>query len=248
MTAELYRQPELLYPDTLDANPWVVAIEIADIAVAFGFAGDLDGDGDDDVVIASGTNPDEEFTAARGGLILINEGDDTFAVAQGDRPQGVHPREVLTADFNADGRTDVFIADYGYDVDPFPGWSNQLLLATETGYDDVSDRLPPQNTTGITHNAAVGDVDGDGDVDILAANQAGEYLGRAPYLLPNDGEANFTVDRSMPPQRVVEGDRLPAMGHQDGGSRFGRARGAACGWQGQYRTVLHPTGDRISTS
>ena len=204
MTAEFYHQPELLYPGSLGAIPGIFAIEVTDINVMFRYAGDLDGDGDDDVVIASGTNPDEEFTAARGGLILINEGDDTFDVAQGDRPQGVHPREVLTADFNGDGRTDVFIADHGYDVHPFPGWSNQLLLATETGYDDVSDRLPPDDTTGFTHNAAVGDVDCDGDVDILVANNGGEYLGGAPYLLLNDGEANFTVDQSMLPERVVE--------------------------------------------
>ena len=203
MTAQFYHQPELLYPGTLGASPGVVAIEVTDIAVTFRFAGDLDGDGDDDAVIASGTNPGEEFTEARKGLILINEGDDTFAVAQGDRPDSVGPREVLMADFNGDGRNDVFIADHGYDVDPFPGWSNQLLLATETGYADVSDRLP-DDTTGFTHNAAVGDVDGDGDIDILVANNGGEYLGGAPYLLLNDGEANFTVDQSMLPKRVVE--------------------------------------------
>ena len=202
MTAQFYHQPELLYPGTLGASPGVVAIEVTDIAVTFRFAGDLDGDGDDDVVIASGTNPGEEFTEAREGLILINEGDDTFAAAQGDRPDSVGPREVLMADFNGDGRNDFFIADHGYDVDPFPGWSNQLLLATETGYDDISERLP-DDSTGFTHNAAVGDVDGDGDIDILVANNGGEFMGGAPYLLLNDGAANFTVDQSVLPERVV---------------------------------------------
>ena len=34
------------------------------------------------------------------------------------------------ADFDADGDddNDFFVADHGYDADPFPGWSNQLLL------------------------------------------------------------------------------------------------------------------------
>ena len=49
----------------------------------------------------------------------------------------------------------------------------------------------------------MGDADGDGDVDILVANNGGEFRGGAPYLLLNDGAANFTVNQSMLPERVV---------------------------------------------
>ena len=145
------------------------------------------------------------------------------------------------ADFNGDGHNDFFIADHGYDTDPFPGWSNQLLVWTADGYDDISDRLPPDDS-GFTHNAAVGDVDGDGDIDILVANNGGEFMGGGPYLLLNDGEANFTVDQSMLPERVVnDSDYWPwaadmpdldADGHVDllmGGKR-------------RLRAVVHPLG------
>ena len=77
------------------------------------------------------------------------------------------------------------------------------LLADEAGYSDVSDRLP-NDDAGFTHNAAVGDIDSDGDVDILIANNGGEFLGGGPYLLINDGDANFTSNQEMLPRRVVE--------------------------------------------
>ncbi len=203
MTAEFYHEPELINVGTITVEYGIWSTEISlESGGATIFADDFDGDGDDDVVFTAGTYPDEEFTSSRQGVILINEGDYSFSVAEGDRPDSVHPREVLMADFNGDGRNDFFIADHGYDVVPFPGWSNQLLLATETGYDDASDRLP-DDSTGFTHNAAVGDVDGDGDVDILVANNGGDFMGGAPYLLLNDGAANFTVDQSMLPDRVV---------------------------------------------
>lgn len=203
MTAEFYHQPELIYPGTIAVEYGIWGADVAlESGAATIFADDFDGDGDDDVIFTAGTYPGEEFTSSRQGVILINEGNYSFTVAQGDRPDSVHPREVLMADFNGDERNDFFIADHGYDVDPFPGWSNQLLLATESGYDDVSDRLP-DDSTGFTHNAAVGDVDGDGDIDILVANNGGEFMGGAPYLLLNDGSANFTVDQERLPGRVV---------------------------------------------
>ena len=145
---------------------------------------------------------------AREGVILINEGGWQFSAAAGDRPGGVHPREVLMADFNGDGHNDFFVADHGYDADPFPGWSNQLLLWTAEGYEDVSDRLPPDDS-GFTHNAAGGDVDGDGDVDILVANTLGDYI-EGPYLLQNDGTAQFTENTERLPDRVrTDGNYWP---------------------------------------
>ena len=149
------------------------------------------------IAVEYGVWSDEVSLESGGATVFADDFD-----GDGDRPDSVHPREVLMADFNGDGSNDFFIADHGYDVNPFPGWSNQLLLATETGYDDASDRLP-YDATGFTHNAAVGDLDGDGDIDILVANNGGAFMGGAPYLLLNDGAPNFTVDKDRLPERVV---------------------------------------------
>ena len=204
-------------PPTL-ASPGSVAVEWgvweADAvydSIGTPFAADFDGDGDDDVLLApaaaaAGSNP----SRTRAGVILLNRGDFTFEVAAGDRPRGVHPREVLMADFNGDGANDFFIADHGYDFPPFPGWRNQLLLWTADGYLDASDRLPP-DPTGFTHNAAVGDIDDDGDVDILVANSfPSQSFYPGQYFLMNDGAANFVADENRLPRSWEDGAHGPS--------------------------------------
>ena len=228
LTAEFYPQPELADPGTLlvEWGVWSEEVDYDDVGLRF--AADFDGDSDDDVLIVGGWEPadsTETDAVAQRGVILLNNGDFTFTVARGDRPSGVHPREALLADFNGDGMKDLFIADHGHDAPPFPGWSNQLLLWSSEGYIDASDRLG-DDTTGFSHNAAVGDVDGDGDIDILVANNGGEFI-PGPYFLLNDGAANFTPNTSRLPNALEtdpDNDRAPwaveiadldADGHQD---------------------------------
>lgn len=226
LTAEFYHQPKLVDAGTLLVE-WSVWHEEVDYDnVGLRFVADFDGDSDDDVLISGAIYPSDSTVptiVAQRGVILLNNGDFTFSVANGDRPSGVHPREALLADFNGDGMKDLFIADHGHDAPPFPGWSNQLLLWTSEGYIDASDRLP-DDSTGFSHNAAVGDVDGDGDIDILVANNGGEFI-PGPYFLLNDGAANFTSNTSLLPDSLEKGrERAPyaagiadldADGHQD---------------------------------
>ena len=217
-------------PPTL-ASPGSIAVEwgvweanVVYDSIGTPFAADFDGDGDDDVLLApagapAGSDPAHE----RVGVILLNRGDFTFEVAAGDRPRGVHPAKILMADFDGDGRNDFFVSDSGYDFPPFPGWRNQLLLGTAGGYRDATDRLPGDRT-GYSHGAASGDVDGDGDVDILVANNGGEWID-GPYFLMNDGRANFAPDTERIPEEmngdsrrwpwVVELADLDGDGHLD---------------------------------
>ena len=193
-------RPDLLDPGSIDVEWGVWREAVGDVDVGIRFAADFDGDGDDDLLLAGASFAPAGDAA---GVILLNNGDFTFAVAEGDRPRGVHPREVVMADFDGDGMNDFFIADHGHDAPPFPGWSNQLILWTEEGYRDAPGGLP-DDPDGFTHNAAAGDVDGDGDIDVLVANS--NDLG--PYFLLNEGDANFVADRSLLPEAVVEDDRL----------------------------------------
>ena len=130
LTAEFYHRPVLVESGTLSMEYTVWEQDVRYDSMDrlpdstngsfFLFAGDFDGDADDDVLIAGAIYPSDPppTVAPQQGVILLNNGDFTFTVAKGDRPSSIHPREVLLADFNRDGRNDFFIADHGYDAAP----------------------------------------------------------------------------------------------------------------------------------
>ncbi|MEO3389326.1 FG-GAP-like repeat-containing protein [Mesorhizobium sp. CAU 1741] len=165
---------------------------------------DLNGDGYDDLVIAGALYPGGGFeTGPQPGYFLINDKEGGFVIAGGDAPYSYHPRSTVVADFNGDGLNDIFIADHGYDVDPFPGYTNHLLLNTgNNSYVDASDRLP--QFWDFTHSAAAGDIDGNGSMDLYIGNvYGGEEIN--PYFLINDGSAHFTVDVARVPDSLETG-------------------------------------------
>ncbi|TFH75266.1 VCBS repeat-containing protein [Gammaproteobacteria bacterium LSUCC0112] len=165
---------------------------------------DVNGDGFTDVIVTGYTPTDRPSPGPQPGQILLNNGDNTFRAATGDRPLNEWAREILVADFNNDGIQDIFIADHGWDAPPYPGFRNQLLLGTGQGFTDATDRLP--GLSDFSHNAAVGDVNGDGFVDILVTNTPQGNAARAPYLLMNRGNAQFDLDRTRLPESFVRAD------------------------------------------
>jgi hypothetical protein len=170
------------------------------------FTTDLNRDGATDLVITGGTFPGdhEESRGPQPGLILFNNGDNTFTPADGDVPGSESARRILVEDFNNDDVLDIYIADHGYDASPFPGFKNQLLLGTGSGFTDVSQRLP--DIKAFTHGAAAGDIDGDGDTDIISLNTDSE-ADELSYFLINDGDANFSLDRQRLPESLNSTDQ-----------------------------------------
>ncbi len=169
---------------------------------------DLDGDGNEDIVVLGATWPDPErgVTAAsyrpQPGRVFLGDGDGGFRRAPAelfpvDTLNTVHPRKAPFGDLNGDGRPDMFIAGHGWDTEPFPGEQNRLYLSQPGGgWRDATGELP--QLSDFSHSAAIGDIRGLGTPDILVGNIWGANR-ILPYVLLNEGAETFSLDRSNLP-------------------------------------------------
>lgn len=163
---------------------------------------DFNGDGFDDLVIAPLKWPPSYGLLPI--IVVRNNANGTFTDVSGEIVGGIpgviHPREIITGDFNGDGLQDVFIADHGYDADPFPGLPNRLLLTENGGLRFSEGNLP--GLVDYTHSTSTADIDGDGDLDIIVGNMYGENM-YGPYIMINDGAGNFSISTGSLPASVA---------------------------------------------
>jgi len=135
--------------------------------------------------------------------IALNNGDGTFtestsSIITGDIPEFLHSREITQADYNGDGFTDFYIIGHGYDLPPWPGEQNVLLLSNGDGT-WRSTELP--DAEDFTHSVTSADIDNDGDIDIYVGNiYGGNEV--APYFLVNNGLGDFTQNSSLLPETL----------------------------------------------
>lgn len=115
----------------------------------------------------------------------------------------VNPRQSLVADFNGDGRSDLFIPDHGTDRPPYPGAQSKILIQSSDGrlVDETATRLPQHIS--FTHGASVGDIDGDGDLDIYMNNIYGGEDGIGPRFYLNNGKGFFTEATNRLPSDIA---------------------------------------------
>lgn len=98
----------------------------------------------------------------------------------------MHPRKPIVADFNGDGRPDVFVACHGYDASPFPGERNKVVLSQADGSYRISDA---SSDVGFWHGASAADLNGDGKIDVVLVNN---FDPDRALAMINDGNGRFT--------------------------------------------------------
>lgn len=139
--------------------------------------GDIDGDGDDDLII--GNNGQNH--------LLINDGAGFFADGTALRLplRSDVTQDIELGDVDGDGDLDLIVANEGL---------NHLLLNNGAGFfSDAPAGALPASILDETREADFGDVDGDGDLDILFANTI-LFTAHDPQnrLFVNDGSGVFT--------------------------------------------------------
>jgi hypothetical protein len=154
-------------------QPWAAAAEADDVGAAFL---DLNGDGAPDLYISAGGVQTDRGNALQNDRIYLNDGHGKFTLA----PEGTLPADgestsvVATADFDGDGRTDVFV---GGRVVPgqYPATPRSFLYRNVGGkLVDVTDEVAPGlRNVGMVTAAIWADIDGDGRPDLLVATEWG---------------------------------------------------------------------------
>jgi len=181
---------------------------------------DINGDGNQDLVFSrmnlsdvDAEAPLEIWTSNDSGGMELS----TDLLIEGGIPSSLRGfRQILPADFNGDGRLDLFLETHGPELncgngtaECWPGGQNNLLLSDNDGkLNNVTNTHLPAFSD-FSHGSAVLDFDSDGDMDIFVANAGGSDLYDPPfsYLLENDGSGKFVVvaDGSQPWQAPLVG-------------------------------------------
>jgi hypothetical protein len=170
-----------------------IAVDDSPRAVALA---DLDGDGDRDLAVTSGTLNRVD--------ILRNNGSARFAaVPSSPESAGGQPNAIVAADF--DGDTDIDLATAN-------ALSDNVVVLRNGGHGNFVQPAssPAMAGDGPTSLVAT-DIDGDSDPDLVVANQDSDNV----TVLRNNGSGNF-AETPRSPELVGDGPRRLAAGDLDG--------------------------------
>jgi hypothetical protein len=140
--------------------------------------GDFDQDGDLDIVFVSEDDKDNE--------LYFNNGDGTFIDVSNKFPTTGTSNAVVIEDINNDSCLDILIGNTG---------PNIIMINNGKGgfIDETQSRLPVTNN-GRTQDIELADVDLDGDLDLIVANEGQNKV----YINDGTGIFNDETDIRMP--------------------------------------------------
>jgi hypothetical protein len=145
-------------------------------------AADVNGDGKLDLICANSGNPGVNTLT-----VFTNNGTGGFVIAS-TLIVGGNPDSVCAADVNGDGKMDLICANSDYDSKAL-GFTLSVLTNNGTGGFVTSSTISLRQ---FLSSVCAADVNGDGKVDLICANQASSTL----TVLTNDGTGGFVIASS----------------------------------------------------
>lgn len=197
--------------------------------------GDFDGDGDIDIAVLSDADTVE---------ILTNGGGGNFSVTQSIMLPGaftVFSEGITVNDFDGDGDVDIAVIDF---ADPVV-----LLLNDGLGNFGTVAQFPTNPQVGNDDALASGDIDGDGDIDLVAPNS---FFSTGILILFNTPVQppvlTFTVQLSRPAETTVIVDFETVGGSAIGGADFVEQSGRLTFAPGESTQMIDITvvGDQVA--
>ena len=160
-------------------------------------AGDLNGDGNLDLVVANLCQSSNCNRGNNGSVsVLLGNGDGTFQAAQGYATNGFGSSSVAIGDFDGDGNADVVVANQCSTSDCKSGGSVSVLLGNGKGKLRAAQTYSSGANTALS--VAIADLDRDGHLDLAIANQCQDSScqnGVVGVLLGN-GDGTFRAAES----------------------------------------------------
>jgi hypothetical protein len=159
----------------------------------FAAVGDFNGDGNADLAVVNGYG-------GNGVILLLGNGAGGFTKASSSTTVGNNPIYAVAGDFNGDSKTDLAVANQ-YDS------TISILLGNGSGGFTAASGSPI--SVGNSPNSiAVGDLNGDGKLDLAVANAGGSSVS----ILQGNGDGTFTAAANSPitlnssPESIAIGD------------------------------------------
>jgi len=185
--------------------------------------GDFNGDGNLDLAIADYYGAD--FSASKGLIILLGNGDGTFQSPTSIPIEQYGPTWVTVGDFNKDGKLDLAVGGSSVGRDLFTGGGLAILLGTgggTFGSPTYYSFYPDQTNVGVgpAYAAVVADVNLDGNPDLLvpfATTHVGSQCCSDPYnvglgIFLGKGDGTFEFENALGESGVAGGPFLVGTG------------------------------------
>jgi uncharacterized protein (TIGR03437 family) len=179
-------------------------------------SGDFNGDGKPDLAIVGQGNGGGTLA------ILLGNGDGTFQ-APVAIPAGISPFYLAAADINGDGKLDLVFSDYGTD-----GNSGAIYVSLNNGAGVF--QAPVQVFSGVYPAFGIGDVNGDGKLDLVASADLQDGNAVLSWLAGNGNgtfQAPINIVTSLASDNAVlvqdfdgDGHADIVLAHQDGNATF----------------------------